>query len=59
MDLWSFTFIQLCGWRYHPGFTREGAKTPSLEDLARDADEIVRMIEEKEKLWPSSDSVPR
>jgi len=48
MDLWTFVFVQLCGWRYHPGYLREGAVAPSLEEFAAVADSIVAIIEKRQ-----------
>jgi len=47
MDTWEFIFIQLVGWRYHPGYLREGAKAPSLDEIEAMADEVWQRIEEK------------
>lgn len=44
MDLWTFLFSQFVAWTFHPGYSREGTKVPSLEDCARKADECVALL---------------
>lgn len=48
---WEFIFVQLCAWRLHPGYLREGTKVPSLQDIALEADRIHSVCEVR--LWRS------
>lgn len=43
MEVWDFYYMQLCGWLLHPGYLREGAKAPSLEEIADLVDKIVEV----------------
>lgn len=45
MEKWEFVFLQLAVWRQHPGYQREGTKVPDLWDLAKEATEIVKIME--------------
>lgn len=47
MDKWDFVFLQLVGWTLHPGYLREGAKAPSLSELADLADRVVAISEDR------------
>lgn len=49
MDTWEFIFVTVCAWRRHPGFSREGAQAPSLEDCKLEADAVYAVIEERRK----------
>lgn len=46
-DEWEYIFIHLAGWAYHPGYLREGANPPSLEAIARQADSMLTLIQER------------
>ena len=44
-NLFAIYFAGLVGWRYHPGYQREGANPPSLEECAMVAELMVEMTE--------------
>lgn len=50
----DFYLCSLACWTQHPGYQREGAKIPSLESLAQRAEALLKISEEYEKKWPSS-----
>lgn len=47
MDFWDLCFMQLVAWRLHPGYLREGAKVPSLEEIADLCDEMEAVRNER------------
>jgi len=49
----DFYFCQLVAWTLHPGYARVGTPKPTLNDLADQAEELVRISEEKQQ-WPQS-----
>lgn len=42
MEIWDVYFASLCGWLLHPGYLREGVQRPTMESLARMADEMLK-----------------
>lgn len=44
---WEFIFTQLCAWRLHPGYTREGTPVPSFVEIMGMADCIEKLCEVK------------
>lgn len=43
MNVWDLYFASLVGMRLHPGFLREGAQAPSLEELAELANQMMEI----------------
>lgn len=48
-QLFALYFSGLAGWRFHPGYLREGAKAPSIEECAMIAHKMCDLTEEWEK----------
>lgn len=46
MDLWDMFFMQMASWRLHPGYLREGAKAPSLEEIAEVVNQMMKVREQ-------------
>ena len=42
MQIWDIYYAGLCAMLLHPGYNKPGTKIPTLEDLAAQADEMVR-----------------
>ena len=51
MALQDFYFASFVAWRLHPGWSREGAAPPTLEEMA---DLVDQVMEVREKRWPQS-----
>lgn len=45
MSKWEIVFLQLVAWTLHPGYLREGAKAPSLSELAELTTKVVQEME--------------
>lgn len=41
--VWDMFFSEVAGWSIHPGFNRENAKQPTLEECAEMADEMMAL----------------
>ena len=46
---WDIYFASLAGWQFHPGYHRDNATRPTLDELARTA---THMIMQRRKIWP-------
>lgn len=51
MDVWDLYFSTLCSWHLHPGYLREGAVKPTLEECADIADEMLKIRDERRSQW--------
>lgn len=51
MHPWDVYFGTLCGWLLHPGYQREGAKAPSLSEIANLCDEMWDIRQERLRSW--------
>ncbi len=40
-NVWDTYFAEIAGWTIHPGFNRENAKQPTLDECATMADEMI------------------
>lgn len=40
-ELWDQFFCEITGWTIHPGFNRENAKQPTIEECADMADKMI------------------
>lgn len=47
MDPWDLYFCSLCAWLLHPGYLRDGAARPSLNQIADMVDEMLAVREER------------
>jgi hypothetical protein len=45
---WNGFFSALVGWSMHPGYYRDNATKPSLEDCAKIADEMLLISKARE-----------
>ena len=41
LKVWDSYFAEISGWTYHPGYFRDNAKMPTLEDCANVADKMI------------------
>lgn len=41
IEFWGTAFTELVGWLYHPGYYRDNATKPTLEEIADTVDEMV------------------
>ena len=46
---WDLYFAGIVGWTLHPGYLRENAERPNLEECAKLADEMLKIKQEREK----------
>jgi len=51
MTVWDFYFASLVAWRLHPGYLREGAQAPSLEEIADMVDSMCEVRERRATQW--------
>lgn len=51
--IWSTFFGQLRAWQRHPGYFRENATRPTIEEDAAEADQMLAEFD-KRFAWPSS-----
>jgi hypothetical protein len=49
MDIRDLYFLQLAAWLLHPGYLREGAEAPSLDQIADLVDQLIKVRNER---WP-------
>jgi len=42
-EIWDMYFGEIAGWTIHPGFNRENAKQPTLDECADMADEMIEI----------------
>jgi hypothetical protein len=49
MEVWDLYFSALCSWVLHPGYLREGAVRPSIEQCAEIADAMLKVRNERMK----------
>ncbi len=52
MNTWDIYFATLVGMALHPGYTREGTKKPTLDELANLTDEMMNI--RSKRTWPST-----
>ena len=52
MDRSDLYFAALASWLYHPGYQREGTKTPTLEQIANMVDEMLVVSANR---WPDKE----
>jgi len=50
--VWDMYFSALCGWAQHPGYYRENATKPTIDDCAEMA---TKMMEVRQRRLESSD----
>ncbi len=49
MDRTDLYFVTLVSWTLHPGYQREGAKKPTLDEIGDLVDAMLKMRDTK---WP-------
>lgn len=49
--LWAIYFSQAASWRLHPGYTRPETQTPTLDECAEMADQMLIITHKRRKLW--------
>jgi hypothetical protein len=50
-EAWELYYSTLCSWHLHPGYLREGAVRPSIDEMADLADEMLRVRNERIRRW--------
>ena len=53
--VWDDFFCTLVGWTQHPGYYRENATKPTLDQCADTADEMMKVRRERINMRPLSD----
>jgi len=48
--IWDAFFGEIAGWTIHPGFNRENAKQPTLEECADMADKMIIIRRQRQGL---------
>jgi hypothetical protein len=44
---WDSFFAEIAGWTFHPGYFRDNATMPTLDECANKADQMVQIRRER------------